>query len=156
MGLRNESPNNHVLGTIEKVRLNRGKTSRDMSGSSKLCAVSPKLAIKTFSSLTFLYWLYNSYPQQRGEINETQARNGSKLGIIGLIINSGPKNQLVYSQSQITQEIDYNRSNGHEKSIIHVGCQFCQRWRLDTNVWSVNASVCVSTLVGVGQRAIKA
>lgn len=109
MGLKNESPNNHVWRTIEEIRLNRGKTCRDMGGSSKLCAESPKLAMKTFSSWTFLYWLCNSYPQQRGEMNETQARNGSKLWIIGIIINNGPENQLVYSQSQITQEIYYNR-----------------------------------------------
>lgn len=99
MGLRNESPNNHVLVTIEEAELNRGKTCGDMGGFSKL--QTSKLAMKTFSSLTFLYWLCNSYPQQRGEINDTQARNGCKLGIIGLVFNSGHENQLVYSQSHV-------------------------------------------------------
>lgn len=66
-----------------------------------------------FKSLTFLYWLYNSYPQQRAGINKTQTRNGYKLGIIGLIINTGPEKQLAFSQRLMTQEIYYNGSHGH-------------------------------------------
>lgn len=38
-----------------------------------------------------------------------QAKNGCKLRVIGLIINSGHKKQLAYSQGQITQAIYYKR-----------------------------------------------
>lgn len=51
----------------------------------------------------------NKGEQKGGAEGRMQAKNGCKLRVIKLIINSGHKKQLAYSQGQITQAIYYKR-----------------------------------------------